>query len=238
MNAKGVSVFYGATEKDIAISEVRPPVHSHVVVGAFKLIRTLRILDLQQLGSITLNLVSSPFDPSTVEEASRRDFMKTLTRMMVMPVMPELEEQGYLITQAIADFLSTHPKLELDGILFSSAQNTMASHNNSGRNVVLFNKASTVQNAEYFRGKTDVSLWEFYDDSPDHGFKPEIRTKESPKDEEDYNAFMWFGSEPIKPALELDRNAIEIYEINGVEYQKCCHQVKQLIIAPEKTTSG
>lgn len=241
MNAKGVSVFYGATKKDIAISEVRPPVHSHVVVGAFKLIRTLRLLDLQQLGSITLKPTSSLFDPITAEEASRRDFMETLTDMMVMPVMPELEEQGYLITQAIADFLSTHPKLELDGILYSSAQNTMTSRDKSGRNVVLFNKASTVLNAEHFNfsGDTKVNLWEYDDDDfHDRRFKPEIQTKESPKDEEEDCDMLWLGTEPIKPALELDRNAIEIYEVNGVEYQTCCHQVKQLIIAPERTISG
>lgn len=233
MNAKGVSVFYGATEKDIAISEVRPPVGCHVVVGAFKLIRTLRLLDLHQLGSITLKPTSSPFDPATAKEASRCAFMKTLTQKMVMPVMPELEEQGYLITQAIADFLSTHPKLLLDGIIFPSAQNTMPDKDISGRNVILFNKASMVLNAEAHLGDdTRVDLWEYDEDSDKHWFKPEIWTNEHPE-EKFSNTLMWGESDKIKPALELDLNFIEIYEIEGVEYRKFGHSVKRHIVPPK-----
>jgi hypothetical protein len=236
MNAKGVSVFYGATEKDIAVSEVRPPVGCHVVVGAFKLIRTLRILDLHQLGSITLKLTSSPFDPVTANEASRCAFMKTLTQKMVMPVMPELEEQDYLITQAIADFLSTHPKLELDGIIFPSAQNTAPHKDSSGRNVILFNKASMVLNAEeHFGGGTRAYLWEHDEDSPEKWFKPEIWTMEPSQSEGVRNTVLWFDPDPIKPALELDLNSIEIYEIEGVEYRKFGHQVKRHIVSPEIT---
>jgi RES domain len=230
MNAKGVSVFYGATEKDIAISEVRPPVGSHVVVGAFKLIRTLRLLDLHQLGSITLKLTSSPFDPATAKEAFRCAFMEILTKKLVMPVMPELEEQGYLITQAIADFLSTHPKLLLDGIIFPSAQNTTTHKDTSGRNVVLFNKASIVLNAEeHFGGNAHVELWEYDEDSPESRFKPEIWTMEASQREAARNTPMWLDPDPIKPALELDFTSIEIYEIKGVEYRKFGHQVKRHI---------
>jgi hypothetical protein len=238
MNAKGVTVFYGATEKALAISEVRPPVGCHVVVGTFKLIRTLRLLDLQQLGSITLKPTSSPFDPITAKEASRRDFLKTLTQKIVMPVMPELAEQDYLITQVIADFLSTHPKLELDGILFASAQNTTTSQDTSGRNVILFNKASMVLNAEVrFGGRTSVHLFEYDENSPSGRLEPEIQTKEHPKEKKDYNPFMWIKQDQIKPALELDRNAIEIHVVNRVDYQTHCHQVKQHINASENTTS-
>jgi hypothetical protein len=230
MNAKGVSVFYGATNKDIAISEVRPPVGSHVVMGAFKLIRKLRLLDLHQLGSITLKPTSSPFDPATAKEASRRDFLEILTQKMVMPVMPELAEQDYLITQAIADFLSTHPKLELDGILFPSAQNTMKPKDISAHNVILFNKASTVLNAEvHFGCGTSVNLLEYDEDSPMGRLKPEIWTKESPT-EGSRNTPMWIEPAPIQPALELDRNSIEICEIQGVTYRTYSHSVKQHIV--------
>jgi len=228
MNAKGVSVFYGATKKDVAISEVRPPVGCHVVVGAFKMIRTLRLLDLHQLASITLKPTSSPFDPATVKEASRRDFLETLTEKMVMPVMPELAEQDYLITQVIADFLSTHPKLELDGILFPSAQKTVTSQDTSGHNVILFNKASTVLNAEaHFGGGTSVYLLEYDEDSPKGRLEPEMWTKESPKEEESHNMPMWPEPDTIKPALNLDRNSIEICEVEGVAYRTYSHHVKQ-----------
>jgi len=235
MNAKGVSVFYGSTEKEITISEVRPPVGCHVVVGAFKLIRRLRLLDLHQLGSITLKTTSSPFDPATVKEASRRDFLEILTQKLVMPVMPELEEQGYLITQAIADFLSTHPKLELDGILFPSAQNTMASHDTSRRNVILFNKASRVLNAEAHSGGASVDLWEYDEDFPSGRLAPEILTKVIRTDEAGV-ANICLDRDSINPTLELDRNSIEIYEIKGVEYKHFGHKVSHTVV-PEKTKS-
>ena len=236
MNAKGVPVFYGATEKEIAISEVRPPVGCHVVVGAFKPIRTLRLLDLQQLGSIAVKPTSSPFDPVTVGEAARCVFMKTLTQKLVMPVMPELEEQGYLITQAIADFLSTHPKLVLDGIIFPSAQSTTNNKDVSGRNIVLFNKVSKVLNAEKnLEGRCNVELWEYDEDSPNSWFKPEIWINQK---NEAHNTPLWIDPQSIKTTLELDLNSIEIYEIEGVKFQTFRHQVELKIDTPKTAANG
>jgi hypothetical protein len=52
MNARGISVFYGATNETVAIGEVRPPVGSRVVVGQFELVRKLRLLDVNALRSV------------------------------------------------------------------------------------------------------------------------------------------------------------------------------------------
>ncbi|MDF3613695.1 RES family NAD+ phosphorylase, partial [Enterobacter hormaechei] len=46
MSAKGISVFYGASSVDTAISEIRPPVGCKVVCAKFSLIRSLRLLYL------------------------------------------------------------------------------------------------------------------------------------------------------------------------------------------------
>ncbi|MDX7018912.1 RES family NAD+ phosphorylase, partial [Klebsiella aerogenes] len=62
MNAKGISVFYGATSKTNAVSEVRPPVGSFVVVSEFRVLRPVRLLDLTVLGRVAVNGVSR-FDP-------------------------------------------------------------------------------------------------------------------------------------------------------------------------------
>jgi hypothetical protein len=239
MNAKGISVFYGATDKHIAISEVRPPVGSHVVVATFKLIRTVRLLDLCQLGSIALKSTSSPFDPATAKEASRRDFLKILTQRLVMPVMPELAEQNYLITQVIADFLSTHPELNLHGIIFSSAQTKMNSQDTRDRNVILFNKASKVLHTEEcYGGNSSVHLFDYDEDYPDGLFRPEIYTEECQNDKENHNEFLWIDQDRNEPTLKLDRNAIEIYEIEGVEYQKNCHQVRHITSQGYFNTTG
>ncbi|MFQ0830576.1 RES family NAD+ phosphorylase [Serratia fonticola] len=239
MNAKGVSVFYGATEKMIALSEVRPPVGSHVVVASFKVIRTLRLLDLQKLGTIMLKPMSSPFNPITATEASRRDFLAALTKKMVMPVMPELEGEGYLITQVIADFLSTHSSLKLDGILFPSAQNTLSPSDESSRNVILFNKASIVIDAGASpRNKTEVSLWEYEDENS--WFNPEITTI-TPESESSSARHSWELEKQIEPSLELDRDSLEVHKVCRVEIVTESHKVSHFKYSSQedgRTTSN
>jgi hypothetical protein len=234
MNAKGVPVFYGATKSDIAVSEVRPPVGSLVVVAHFKVIRPLRVLDLRQLGTVCLKPESSLFDPETVNQATRRDFLRVLTREIVKPVVPELEDHRYIVTQAIADFLATHLKLNLDGIIFPSAQHS-DEMNQPGSNVILFNKASGVVYADERYGKrTQVYLYEYDEDSPDGRLEPSIATKE-PSPESGPNIWYWSAPERHKPALQLDLDAILIIEIKGVKYEYSSNKVRH---STNKTTKS
>lgn len=145
MNPQGVSVFYGATEPTTAIREVRPSVGSDVVVAAFRVTRPLRLLDLSKLESVEIDPRLSVFDPVTVQQVNRSQFLRVLESEMTKPVMPDFTEDGYLITQAIADFLSTHPRLDLDGIYFRSVQSPRGKEESRAHNVVLFHKASRVR---------------------------------------------------------------------------------------------
>jgi hypothetical protein len=52
MNAAGVAVFYGATDPDVALAEVRPPVGCKVLIGCFEIIRPLKLLDLPALNEL------------------------------------------------------------------------------------------------------------------------------------------------------------------------------------------
>lgn len=45
MSARGISVFYGASSVETAISEIRPPVGCNVVTAKFNIIRPLRLLN-------------------------------------------------------------------------------------------------------------------------------------------------------------------------------------------------
>jgi hypothetical protein len=69
MNPHGISVFYGATDAAVALAEVRPPVGSKAVIGRFKLLRPVRLLDMEALR--TVNMTGSIFD---------RDFLPRLQR--------------------------------------------------------------------------------------------------------------------------------------------------------------
>ncbi|WP_213939606.1 RES family NAD+ phosphorylase [Pseudomonas sp. dw_612] len=219
MNAKGVSVFYGATNDLTAIAEVRSPVGSVVVTAAFNVIRPLRLLNLAALSEIRPDRAFSYFDPVRVEQAQRCTFLMELQKKLLMPVMPELEDRGYLITQVIADFLSTHTSLRLDGIYFPSIQVSNHEGVTPGYNVILFSKACGVLKHESKYEADQVSLWEHDEDG--RYFRPEIwggKGQEHPH----RRRGDWFthqGMPPsYEPTLELDRNRISIHRVKGVVY--------------------
>lgn len=144
MNAHGVSVFYGATEANVAIAEVRPPVGSKVAVAEFSLNRPLRLLDLTAIRDVYDG--GSIFDPSLKSRLERVAFLRTLGERITKPVMPDDEAFDYLATQAVADFLATTNEPRLDGIIYSSAQSS------AGRNVVLFHHAARVESLTFPEG--------------------------------------------------------------------------------------
>jgi len=139
MNAHGIAVFYGATDAKIALTEVRPPIGSKVVVGRFELIRAVRLLDIEALRSVYVD-GGSIFDRGYIRRLERAKFLRWLSEQMTLPVMPNDEPVGYLPTQAIADFLAGESDPPLDGILYPSVQGSEAK-----LNVVLFHKASRVE---------------------------------------------------------------------------------------------
>lgn len=68
----------------------------------------------------------------------------------------------YLISQVIADFLATHEALNLDGILFPSAQ--MPQDASPGQNVILFHRASAVERVDDSHEAEYVNHWESDED--------------------------------------------------------------------------
>jgi len=138
MNAAGISVFYGATNPEIALAEVRPPVGSYVTVAEFDLIRPLRLLDLTAVQEIVVS--GSIFDPEYAVSLAKAKFLGSLQSHITRPVMPEDESIEYVSTQAVADFLATEGNVPLDGIIYPSVQAEA-----EGTNVVLFRKASIVE---------------------------------------------------------------------------------------------
>lgn len=163
MNANGIPVFYGATSPETALSEIRPPVGSKVIVGEFKVLQNLKMLDLTALYSITVE--GSIFDMEYANLLSRITFLKNLSQRITRPIMPNQEQFEYLPTQAIADFLGS--QLKFDGIIFPSAQFP------EGINIVLFNHASRVEEIEYPKGSSisaDLSSWEDGEQKPSYSF--------------------------------------------------------------------
>ena len=155
MNARGISVFYGANDARVAIAEVRAPVGSQVAVARFEIIRHLRLLDLAALSDVRVG--GSVFDVELAGRMERASFLRSLSRQITRPVMPDDEPFEYLVTQAIADFLATEVSIPIDGIIYPSVQ--VVGH---VLNVVLFHKAARVEAMDIPEGtEIDASTGHF-----------------------------------------------------------------------------
>ena len=145
MNPKGVPVFYGAMNPETCIAEVRPPVGSNVVLGRFRLLRDVKLLDLEALSRVFPK--SSYFDPDYGVKTARTAFIRYLVAEISRPVMPKEVDREYLPTQYVAAYLALRAKPNLDGIIFPSTQT-----GDGKQNIVLFNHASKVDTSRLPQG--------------------------------------------------------------------------------------
>jgi hypothetical protein len=234
MNARGISVFYGANNPSVAIAEVRPPVGSQVAVARFEVVRPLRLLDLTALSTVTEN--GSIFDPGLAARLERATFLRSLSQRITKPVMPDDEAFEYLSTQAIADFLATENEPVLDGILFPSVQAA-----GDGLNVVLLHKAARVEamdipegtEIEARTGYTSEDGWEV-----DYSVSEQVSPKKRPRDEDEEDKwpilapFVTDGRHPDDVdsrdvTLRIDLESVKVHVVRSVHFQCEAHDVRR-----------
>lgn len=211
MNAKGISVFYGSDTLNGAVAEVRPPVGSNVAVAGFDIVGQVTLLDLTAL-PLVQHANDSIFDPLTKKRMERIVFLQSLGERMTKPVMPDDQDIEYLVTQAIADFLSTECDPRFDGIIFNSVQT------DNSRNVVLFNHASTAEKHVLPEG-TELNSFRFHHHGGDEDtsilvFEKVPKTISEPLD----GWGNWAGAVQNEPTLRLDRSNITVHNITGVTF--------------------
>ena len=244
MNAEGISVFYGATDVNTCIAEIRAPVGSYVVSGWFIPLRELRVLDLTRLGKVFLQ--GSLFDSEHTESLSRVHFLKRLETELSQPVMPGSESRDYLPTQVVAEYLGTHPDMKLDGVMFASSQIVMGDGEESdanqqlGKNVVLFSHACGLERYEIPEG-TDIEVHHYRGDpeDPEHSILiwetvPGSLKQEANKSQVD-KGFGFFGGvelthspgEQFGASIRLDIESIQVRKIAGVSYQAFSYDVSR-----------
>jgi hypothetical protein len=228
MNARGISVFYGATDESVAIAEVRPPVGSRVVVARFEIARSLRLLDVEALQEVYDQ--GSVFDRGYRSRVEKAQFLKRLSREITIPVMPADEPSDYLITQAIADYLAGMTEPVIDGIVYPSIQNGGA-----GRNVALFHKSSRVEGMKIPRGvrfyahaesgeegdgPTSYSVWM---DEPAETLDID---EGEPEPFGDLSSVTWHEDPDARtPSLRLDAASVKVHHIEGVSFVALAHKV-------------
>ncbi|WP_082877457.1 RES family NAD+ phosphorylase [Comamonas thiooxydans] len=226
MNAAGVTVMYGAYEPETCIAEVRAPVGSKVVIGKFKLLRPIRVLNLK-----TLERCYEPpsiFDPEYQKKVDRFAFLRSLSGRLSAPVFSHNAHFDYLATQCIAEYIAAmDPKI--DGVAFASSQ-----AGGNAMNLVLFDDACHVAPLAPTLGKAN-----FYDYRPSDFDElsgpnlifdqPTVQT--SPDEQENQGddaveneVLIRFANALPKPrpeclpTLELDLESITIHEVKGVVY--------------------
>ena len=117
MNPAGIPIFYGAMSLDTAIAETRPSIGNWVIVGEFKILKKLRLLNLPR---IDFYFTGSIFHTDHDDRVAKSQFFKILHSLIARPIQPSDELMEYIPTQVVAEYLAN--VLGFDGILYSSAQ--------------------------------------------------------------------------------------------------------------------
>ena len=235
MNASGISVFYGANRSGAAISEVRPPIGSQVAVAQFDIVRPTRLLDLTALSGAREH--GSIFDPDFATRTERAAFIRGLGARISQPIMPEDEAFDYLPTQAVADFLATQSSPWIDGIIFPSSQ-----AGDDGLNVILFHKASGVEEIEVPEGtEVTADTAQMYEDGWEREYTvikwmpPKSDCDEPASDDVcQHDAQLSKIESGHSPSdvhhahtLRLNINSIKVHVVNRVSYDTTEHGVTQ-----------
>ena len=225
MNARGISTFYGATDREVALSEVRPFVGSRVVTAKFDLLRPISLLDLEALSEVSAS--GSLFDDNHRYQMAKANFLRSLSQKMTAPVLPDAEIFEYLPTQVIAEYLASQVKPELDGILYPSAQTRKGKNN-----VVLFHESSLV---EKLTTSDDNATFVETEIQTADGPEPEywVFQRTAPKEEAtDATAPFAAGisqngslGDGRIPTLRIDLSSVEVHHIESVVYKHSDYQV-------------
>lgn len=223
MNADGISVFYGSLEQRSAVAEVRPPVGSEVAVAKFNIMRNLNLLDLTAFPKIIPE--GSIFDPIFTTTKSKIKFLKNLSDQMAIPIMPEAQSKEYLVTQAIADYLSGKEEFALDGIIYPSVQSSK-----QAKNVILFHKSARVKSIVY-DVKTEITadLGRYSSQGWIKKYSiTETRTMDESIEERKIREWAQLSGliDHRNPTLEIDVESITIHEIKPMTYPTTAYKVR------------
>lgn len=136
MSPEGISVFYGALDRDTCISEIRPLVGDAVVSGEFRVIRDLSLLDLEKLVHYQTDV--DVFHDDFLKYSHASAFFKELVFQMSRPARRS-SGNPYLPTQVIFEYLSVKCRDQVDGIKYRSVQQDQV-----GECIALFPGSSVV----------------------------------------------------------------------------------------------
>ena len=213
MNADGISVFYAANDKKVALAEIRPSVGGYVVIARFrvsKVKKCIRLLDVEGL-----RCAYGKYIESTHDKEAKIEFIENFGKQVTMPIVPENESTEYIITQVISDYLSSRDDIKIDGLIYKSAQ----SGTESDENIVLFHKSSKVGDIDDAGAKllieriNEISNGDLniFNDQASVDMRNSCIIGYNPDDRKD--------DHPV--ALELDISSISVHIVTNAKFDTC-----------------
>ena len=142
MNAAGIAVFYGATEKETAVAELRPAVGSLISMAAFRVHRPIHVLDLTRFTRAGRQL--DIFAKNQMVRATQWAFMQSFASEISEPILPGDEHLEYVPPQVVAEYLTNTSvrwrgsDVTPDAIIFRSAQR------DGGKNIAVMGDAAKI----------------------------------------------------------------------------------------------
>ena len=193
MNPAGISVFYGALSEDTAVAEARPSIGGVVIVGKFRPVKRLRLLDLSRIGT---GATGSIFAHDYGARAARISFLQDFHRLIARPIELHDEMLEYIPTQAVAEYVAN--VLPLDGILYASAQVGAVPEGwePAGRTARLSNEELEQHNVVLFRDAARVVI--------EKGGKGD-------------------SGMPADGTLRIERDGVSARRVTGVRYEHTRH---------------
>ena len=158
-----------------------------------------------------------------------------------MPVMPETETVDYLVTQAIADYLSASDELEIDGVIFPSTQLDTV-----GSNVALFSKSSRVETVQ-MNPEVEVSVqlraWEDNELRPKYRVFQTIPATSEQSDHDSSSSFSGTSAHTIPPSrqdqdsrtpsLRLDVETMTVHHVDRIEVSTTEFSVARFVVSSQ-----
>ena len=214
MNAEHVSVFYGATDKDAVLAEVRPPVGARVMLAQFAILESISLFDLSLLDE--LDLKHDPFDIQAFQRVRKAKFLRELGEMLSRPVLPGRERSDYIITQAFCEFVAQQDEGAFQGLAFDSSQT-----DGGGRNVVLFNRPNLVARLPAVRDQSTIAqCFEQNEDGEEINYYARVSCIKP-------SGYVWEGAP--KPLLDVDGDSLEVHHIQGIKIKSDARTVRRKV---------
>ena len=198
MNANGISVFYGAFDRDTCLAEVRPPVGSKVVMGKFELLRPVRLLDPAALEDVFVQ--RSYFDPLFAQRPQKMRISPNVIVSLFYARNAWGRRLRLFIDSGCLRIPGNVIEPQLDGIIFPSAQG------GEGSNVTFFNRPGLIESSNLPKGTTKRCYTHGYDDTDDLDISLWVELpQETPKPEDhEHNVTGNFFSSPLAAPTEIE----------------------------------